>query len=72
MGPTEPERATFVPEEDLRLVPEIVPAEFLQQAMDTCRRALDEQTVPEHLQEWLNEDTLGRLQRLVDERQGQQ
>lgn len=64
------DRETFVPEDDLRLVPEIVPADLLQRAMETCRRALDEGTVPEHLREWLNEDTLRRLQRIVDGQEG--
>jgi hypothetical protein len=53
-------------------VPAIVPTEFLRQAMDTARRAVDEGTVPDHLQEWLNEDTLARLQRHVDAQQGRQ
>jgi RNA polymerase sigma-70 factor (ECF subfamily) len=65
MAPDEIE--TFVPEDDLRLVPEIVPADLLERAMDTCRRALDEGTVPAHLQEWLNEDTMGRVQRILEE-----
>jgi RNA polymerase sigma factor (sigma-70 family) len=72
VAPDKKKADTFVPEDDLRLVPEIVPADFLQQAMDTVRRALDEGTVPEHLQEWLNEDTMGRLQRMVDEQHGRQ
>jgi RNA polymerase sigma-70 factor (ECF subfamily) len=66
------QKESFVPENDLRRVPEIVPTEFLRQAMDTARRAVDEGTVPDHLQEWLNEDTLARLQRHVDAQQGRQ
>ena len=67
VAPDEKGMDTFVPEDDLRLVPEIVPADLLRRAMDTSRRALDEGTVPAHLQEWLNEDTMGRLQRIVEE-----
>jgi RNA polymerase sigma factor (sigma-70 family) len=67
-----PEKETVVPEDDLRSVPEVVPADLLQQAMATCRRALDEGTVPEHLHGWLNEDTMGRLQRIVDAKQGRE
>jgi RNA polymerase sigma factor (sigma-70 family) len=70
MASGNPENEIVVPEDDLRLVPEVVPADLLQQAMDTCRRALDEGTVPEHLQEWLNEDTMARLQRIIDSQRG--
>jgi RNA polymerase sigma factor (sigma-70 family) len=69
---SKPEKETVVPEDDLRLVPEVVPADLLQQAMVTCRRALDEGTIPEHLQEWLNEDTMTRLERIVDAQQGRE
>jgi RNA polymerase sigma-70 factor (ECF subfamily) len=67
VAPNRQEKDVVVPEDDLRIVPEVVPADLLQRAMDTTRRALDEGTVPEHLHEWLNEDTIGRLQRIVDE-----
>jgi hypothetical protein len=72
VAPSEQDQTIVIPEDDLRKVMEVVPADLLQQALDTSKRAINDGTVPDHLQTWLNEGNIDRLQLLVDQQQGRQ